>query len=180
VRTGLNVAFRVTPPDAFVLVDGRVIGEAQDWSGAKGARTYTFPGAGTYLVKIRKPGMKEQRIAVEAGASGAASISARLQPLASETVDASDLQTVRVREGVSFRVQPPGAAVLVDGQPVGLARRFSGGALRPREFLRLEPGKHRISIVAPGYQRQDVQVVVMETAEKDRERIEVVLSPGGE
>ena len=179
VRTGLNVAFRVTPPDAFVLVDGRVIGEAQDWSGAKGARTYTFPSAGTYLVKIRKPGMKEQRIAVEAGASGAASISARLQPMASEEVDASDLRTVRVREGVSFRVQPPAAAVLVDGEPAGLVRRFSGGPLRPREFLRLTPGKHRISIVSPGYQRYDVQVEVAETAEKDRERIEVVLSPGG-
>jgi serine/threonine-protein kinase len=180
VRTGLTVSFRVMPPDAHVLVDGRVIGQAQDYSGQKGARTFTFPGPGTYLVKIRKPGLKEQRIAVEAGAGGAAAISARLQSMAAEEVEASDLRTVRVREGVSFRVQPPGAAVLVDGQPVGLARRFSGGPLHPREFLRLEPGKHRVSIVSPGYQRQDVQVVVTETAEKDRERIEVVLSPGGE
>jgi hypothetical protein len=180
VRTGLTVSFRVNPPDAHVLVDGRVLGPAQEWSGQKGARTYTFPGPGTYLVKIRKDGMKEQRIAVEAGSSGAAAISARLQPMAAEEIDASDLRTVRVREGVSFRVQPPAAAVLVDGEPAGMARRFSGGPLRPREFLRLSPGKHRISIVAPGYQRQDVQVVVTETAEKDRERIEVVLSPGGE
>jgi hypothetical protein len=180
VRTGLSVAFRVTPPDAHVLVDGRVIGQAQDWSGQKGARTYTFPEAGTYLVKIRKPGMKEQRIAVEAGASGAASISARLQAMAGEEVEVSDLQTVRVREGVSFRVQPPVAAVLVDGQPVGPARRFAGGPLRPREFLQLSPGKHRVSIVSPGYRRHDVLVEVTETADKDRERINVVLSPGGE
>lgn len=180
VRTGLSVAFRVTPPDAHVLVDGRVIGQAQDWSGQKGARTFTFPEPGTYLVKIRKPGMKEQRIAVEAGASGAASISARLQAMAGEEVETSDLQTLRVRQGVSFRVQPPAAAVLVDGQPVGPARQFSGGPLRPREFLRLSPGKHRISIVAPGHRRQDVQVEVSETADRDRERINVVLSPGGE
>ena len=85
-----------------------------------------------------------------------------------------------MREGVSFRVQPPGAAVLVDGQPVGPARQYSGGPLRPREFLRLSPGKHRISIVAPGHSRRDVQVEVTETADRDRERISVVLSPGGE
>ena len=180
VRTGLSVAFRVTPPDAYVLVDGRVIGQAQEWSGQKGARTFIFPGPGRYLVKIRKPGMKEERIAVEAGSSGAASISARLQAMGGEEVEASDLQTVRVREGVFFRVKPPVAAVLVDGQPVGSVRQFSGGPLRPREFLRLSPGKHRISIVAPRHRRYDIQVEVTETADKDRERIAIDLSPGGE
>lgn len=180
VRTGLTVGFRVTPPDAYVLVEGRVIGQAQEYSGQKGARTFTFPDPGTYLVKIRKQGMREERIAVEAGASGAATISARLQSLAAEEVDSSDLRTFRVREGVFFRVKPPGAAVLVDGQPVGPARQYSGGPLRPREFLRLSPGKHRISIIAPGHRRYDVQVEVSETADKDRERIAVDLSPGGE
>ncbi len=124
--------------------------------------------------------MKEQRIAVEAGTGGPASITARLQPMAAEEVEANDLQAVRVREGVSFRVQPPVAAVLVDGQSVGPVRRFSGGPLRPREFLPLSPGRHRISIVSPGYRRHDVMVEVTETAERDRERITVELSPGGE
>ncbi|HEV2846589.1 MAG TPA: protein kinase, partial [Thermoanaerobaculia bacterium] len=41
IRTGLNVSFRVTPPDAYVLVEKRVIGMAQAWSGQKGAQTYT-------------------------------------------------------------------------------------------------------------------------------------------
>ncbi|HSS75107.1 MAG TPA: serine/threonine-protein kinase, partial [Thermoanaerobaculia bacterium] len=47
VHSGLTVAFHVSPPDAFVVVDGRVIGTAEDWSGQKDARTYTFPGPGT-------------------------------------------------------------------------------------------------------------------------------------
>jgi serine/threonine-protein kinase len=182
IRTGLKVAFRVMPPDAHVLVDRTVLGEAQDWSGAKGARTYDFPGPGTYFVKIKKQGMKDYKIAVQAEARGGVTpIIARLQPLAASEVDASDLQTVRVREALAFRVQPPGAAVLVDGQPAGLARRFSGGGfLRGRgEWLELTPGKHRISIVARGFQRQDVLVEVTATAEKDRDRIDVTLAPGG-
>ena len=179
MRTGLQVAFRVVPPDAHVLVEGRVIGEAQDWSGQKGARTYTFPGAGTYMVKIRKDGMKEMRIAVEAGAGGSSIIPARLKPLAAADVDASDLETVRVREGVALNVRPGNAEVLVDGQSVGEARRYAGGLLRPREILVLNPGKHRLSFVAPGYARRDVLVEVTETADKQRQRINVDLTAGG-
>ena len=182
LRTGLQVAFRVTPPDAHVLVDRVVIGQAQDYSGQKGAPTYTFPGPGTYVVKFRKPGMKDYRIAVEASATGGTTpIVASLQPLPAAEVDASDLETVRVREAIAFRVQPLGARVLVDGEPMGLARRYSGGGfLRARgEWLELSPGRHRISLVAPGFQRRDLSVEVVATAEKDRQRIEVVLTPGG-
>ena len=181
LQTGLTVAFRVTPVDAFVLVDGRVIGTAQDWSGLKGARTFSFPGPGTYLVKIRKDGMNELRIAVEASASaGTTPIFANLRQRAAEQVDASDLRTVRVRQAVAFRGVPPMAGVLVDGQSVGLARRFGGGFMHPKEWLELPPGKHRISIVAPGHRRLDILVDVSPTAEKDRERIDVVLAQGGD
>jgi len=182
LRTGLQVAFRVIPSDTHVLVDRTVIGMAQDYSGLKGARTYTFPEPGSYLIKLRRPGMKEYRIAVEASATGGTTpIVARLQPLPAADVDATDLQTVRVREAVAFRVQPLGAGVVVDGQPMGLARRFSGGGfLRGRgEWLELPQGKHRVSIVAPGHRRQDFLVEVTATAEKDRERLDVILLPGG-
>jgi len=182
LRTGLQVAFRIAPQDAFVLVEGRVIGTAQEWSGGKGARTYTFPGPGSYTVKIKKPGMQDYRIAVEAGATGGTTpIAVRLQPLAAADVDSSDLRTVRVREAVAFRVQPAAAGVLVDGQLMGPARRFSGGGfLRAKgEWLELAPGKHRVSLVAPGHRRQDILVEVSETAARDREKIDVVLSPGG-
>lgn len=178
-RTGLRVTFQVSPPDAYVLVDGRVIGQAQDWNGQKGTRPYTFPGAGTYMVKIRKEGMKEVRIAVEAGAGGSSVIPAHLKPLAAADVDASDLETYRVREGVSLNVRPGNAEVLMDGQSLGEARRYAGGLLRPREILLPPPGKHRLSFVAPGYARKDVLVEVTETADRQRQRINVDLTGGG-
>ena len=67
----------------------------------------------------------------------------------------------------------------MDGERVGPARRFSGGFLRPKEMLMLSTGKHRISIVMPGFQRKDILVEVTETADKERERIDAVLTPGG-
>jgi serine/threonine-protein kinase len=178
ISTGLQVGFRIVPPDAYVLVDGKVLGEAQGWSGLKGARTFSF-SPGTHLVKIKKDGMKDMLIAVEAGAGGRNTINARLKPLAAADVDASDLESVRVSQGVALNVRPPNAEVLVDGQPVGPARRYAGGLLRPREILRLDPGKHRISFVAPGFARKDIMVEVTETADRQRQRINVDLTAEG-
>jgi hypothetical protein len=180
VRSGLAVAFRISPPDAFILVDGRVIGTAEDWSGQKDSRTYTFPGPGTYLVKIKKDGMHELRIAVEASAAGGTTvIPAQLRARAAEQIDAGELRVVRVREAVAFRGVPPMAEVLVDGQSVGKARRYGGGFLRRGEWLELSQGRHRVSIVAPGHPRKDILVEVMPTAENDRERIDIALTQGG-
>ncbi|HSK76251.1 MAG TPA: serine/threonine-protein kinase [Thermoanaerobaculia bacterium] len=180
VRTGLDVAFRVTPPDAYILVDGRVIGKAQEWSGQRGARTYTFPGAGSYLVKIRKPGMKDHRIAVEASGAGVTTpITVRLRSMAAAEVETSDLRTIQVREAVAFRAEPAGAVVSVDGQEMGPARQYSGG-MGKRGWLTLQPGRHRVSVTAPGFRRQDFLVDVTGGAEKEKERIEVRLAPGGD
>ncbi len=180
VHSGLTVAFRVSPPDAFILVDGRVLGPAEEWSGQKGSRTYTFPGPGTYLVKIKKDGMHEVRIAVEASAGGGTTpITEQLRARAAEQIDAGELRVVRVREAVAFRGVPPMADVLVDGQPVGKARRYGGGFLRRGEWLELAQGKHRVSIVAPGHRRKDILVEVVPTAENDRERIDIALTQGG-
>jgi len=180
IRTGLGLAFRVTPPDAFVRVDGTVIGKAKDWSGQKGARTYSLPGAGEYEIVIRVDGMKEHRITVEASeTAGITPIIARLSPLPAAQVEAGDLKTIRVSQAVAFRVRPQAAMILVDGQPAGRAAEYAGG-LRPASWLRLPEGKHRISVVARGHRRYDVIVEVVPGAPREREKIEVDLLAGGD
>jgi serine/threonine-protein kinase len=180
VRTGLSLAFRVTPPDAMVLLDRTVIGKAKDWSGEKGSQPYLLPGAGEYLIRIRKDGMKEFRVAVQAGETGGVTpIFAQLSPLPAADVEAGDLPVFRVGKGVSFRVRPPMAAVvLVDGQLAGPVMKFSGG-LRGG-WLELPPGRHRVSVEARGMRRYDVMVEVMPGAIRERERIDVNLLGGGD
>jgi len=181
VESGLELAFRVKPPNAVVVVDGRVIGQAVEWSGLKGNRTYTLPDPGEHLIKITAQGMRDVRILVRSGERGGVTpIFADLKPQgASDSTEASDLRTIQVREGVGFRVTPPGATVLVDNQPVGRAGEFPGRPLQPRTWLKLPMGRHRVSIMAPGRQRQDVLVEVSPGAERDRDHIEVDLLPGG-
>ena len=178
IRSGLTLVFRVTPPDAIVKVDSTVLGQAKQWSGEKGARSYTLDGPGEYLIRIRKEGMKEFRIAVQASATGGVTpIFAQLSPLPAAEVEEGDLKTVRVSEAVAFRVRPPGAVILVDGQLAGPALKFSGG-LRGG-WLRLPPGRHRVSVQARGHRQYDVIVEVFPGAAQEREKIDVNLFQGG-
>ena len=55
-REGAN--FNVSPEKAQITVNGKVIGVADDWDGAgfgKLGKSYTFPGAGVYYIKLSHP-----------------------------------------------------------------------------------------------------------------------------
>jgi tRNA A-37 threonylcarbamoyl transferase component Bud32/cytoskeletal protein RodZ len=179
IHSGLELAFRVNPPDAFVLLDGAVIGKAQEWSGQKGGRSFTLPGTGSHVVKIKRQGMKDYRITVEASdARGITPVTVNLQPLPAAQIETSDLQTVRVREAIALRVQPDvNAVVLVDGTPAGPVKKFAGRFGHGDEWLSLPPGTHRVTLVAPGYGRRDLAVEITPGAEKERQKIDVQLSP---
>ncbi len=178
LHSGLELAFRVNPPDAYVLLDGGVIGRAEEWNGEKGGRAFTLPGTGAHLVKIRKPGMKDYRITVEATATrGVTPVVVNLQPLPSAQVETSDLQTVRVREAVALRLQPEvDAVVQVDGTSVGPAKRYAGRFGHSDEWLSLPPGPHRVTVIAAGYARRDLAVEITPGAEKARQKIDVPMS----
>jgi serine/threonine-protein kinase len=177
LKTGLALVFRPVPPDAYVLVDGTMIGQATEWNGLKGGRTFTL-SPGEHLIKLRSQGLKDFKIRIEASETGGVTpIVSRLKPMgAAET---SDLKVYRVRDAVSFKVEPQSATILLDGQPAGLVKNFGGRFAQPGTWLKLPMGRHRIALTASGMGRQEFIVEVSEGAEKDRDRIEATLQPGG-
>ena len=183
IESGLSVAFRVEPAQAFVLVDGTVIGRAAELDPAAGGSAYRLPGAGQYLVKLRAPGMEDHQVLLRASAAGPSTttVSARLQPAPVDELALGDLELYRVSEAIGFEVLPPiaraKARVLVDGRPVGRAAQFPGRFARGNTWLRLDPGRHRVSVVAPGFGRRDVAVDVSSGATERRQRIEITLRP---
>ncbi len=48
--------FNVSPEEAEVAVEGRVIGIADDWDGMGGGEVFTFPGPGVYFVRLSLEG----------------------------------------------------------------------------------------------------------------------------
>ncbi len=180
IKTGMSLAFRVTPPDAYVLVDGTVIGEAQKLSGVKGNPVYTFADPGSHVVKLKRSGMRPYVIAVEASSAGGSTpVVVNLQSMAAAEVDTHDLQSYQVREAIALRVRPADATVTLDGTPLGPAKRYAGRFGHSDEWLELAPGMHRVTLSAPGFQRRDLAVERTGGADKPRQRIDVDLSPGG-
>ena len=177
MKTGLSLSFRVTPPDAFILVDGTVIGRADEWSGQKGTRPYTLAEAGEHTIKVKKPGMKDYRLTVEASETGGTTpVTVHLSGLPTHEVATSDLQSYRVRKSIGFKGAPDGAEVLVDGNPTGQAKRFSCNVFG-RGGLELPPGTHRVTVSAPGFAQRDFKVEVDDEAESGCRAVD--LSRGG-
>jgi hypothetical protein len=87
---------------------------------------------------------------------------------------------VRVQNAIAFEVNPAAARVEVDGRPVGRADQYPGRFGRPASWLRLSPGRHRVSLSAPGHARRDYAVDVSAGAPEAREKIRVVLPPASE
>lgn len=180
LNTSLRVHFDVLPPDAFVLVDGTVIGRAAEFSSRSG-RSHTLPGPGAHHVTLRRDGMEDVHLALDADPArpGVTPVRARMNRLAAAETPLHELETYRVREGVALRVQPPSTRVLVDGELKGPASRYSGGGgpFRRGRILELPLGVHRVTLMAPGRRRVDFAVDVTAGASRDHQRVELTLPP---
>jgi hypothetical protein len=176
----MTLAFEVRPPDAFVLVDGTVIGRAAEY-GRAARRPFVLPSPGVHRITLRRDGMKDHELRVRASPGGPqlSPIRVRMEPLDATDTPLSELEMYRVREAVAFKVDPPSARLLVDGEPQGLANRWSGGRFRRDTWLELPLGIHRLSLIAPGRKRIDFAVDVTAGASEGRQRIEMVLPPLG-
>jgi eukaryotic-like serine/threonine-protein kinase len=174
IESGLAVVFDVRPTDSFLLLDGTVIGRASEYGSGS---PYVLPGEGEYRLKVRSPGMEDQRILLRASAGGPArtTVSARLAPAAASELALGDLPLVRVQNAIAFEVTPAAARVEVDGRPVGRADQYPGRFGRPATWLKLQPGRHRVSLSAPGHARRDYAVDVSDGAPEAREKIRVTL-----
>jgi eukaryotic-like serine/threonine-protein kinase len=178
IASGMRLVFRVQPDDAYVLLDGIVVGQARDFSPAS-RRPLDLPSAGVHTVVLRRAGMADRTIRVDARADGPAvtPLVGRLLPVAAGETPLHELETHRVGKAIGLRVTPAAARVLVDGRDVGAAGDFGGGRMGRGSWLELPPGMHRVSLVAPGHRRVDLAVDVTSGALEERKRIQVALAP---
>jgi len=179
VDGGLRARLESVPKDSIVAVRGpgdsrfRTLGRADQLPGKDEIQ---FPSPGSYLVRVRRERMRDFVARVHA-ASGRppAQIVARMREIKAKELALGDLQHYRAGEAIGFKVTPPSARVLVDGRPVGLARKLSGGHFGRGRWLELKPGVYRVSLEAPGFQRMDIAVEIFPGAEPAKRRLELTL-----
>jgi eukaryotic-like serine/threonine-protein kinase len=184
IASGMKLVFRVQPDDAYVLLDGTVVGQAREFSPAA-RRPLDLPSPGEHTIVLRRAGMRDRTVRVEARPDGPAitPLVGRLLPSAAAETPLHELETHRVGKAIGLRVTPDDARVLVDGRPVGKASQYAGGRMGRGEWLELPLGMHRVSLVAPGHRQIDLAIDVTSGALEERKRIEVSLPklpPGSE
>jgi len=172
LETRLNLALRVAPADAFVLVDRIVVGKVSEFNGLRGSGVLDVD-EGEHTLKFRKAGMEDLVIEIDASGAGTTVIPGRLKSLAARDVGAGDLDVYQVRDGITLRLEPPESKVTVDGSAVRLTTGPFGR--RSGAFIPLGPGTHRVAISAPGYQEKDIIVEVRSGAEEGRQKIDIHL-----
>jgi hypothetical protein len=59
-----GAVFNVSPEEAVVEIDGKLIGIADDWDGKGGGKVYIFPGPGTYYAKLSLKGHRTAWVAI--------------------------------------------------------------------------------------------------------------------
>ncbi len=172
LATRLNLALRIAPSDAYVLVDRTVVGKVSEFSGLRGSGVLDVD-EGEHTLKFRKAGMEDLVIEIDASGVGTTVIPGRLKALAARDVGAGDLDMYQVRDGITLRLSPPEAKVTVDGSAVRLTTGPFGR--RAGVYIPLGPGTHRVSISAHGYRQKDLGVEVRSGAEEGRQKIDVQL-----
>ncbi|HXU29142.1 MAG TPA: protein kinase, partial [Thermoanaerobaculia bacterium] len=172
LETRLNLALRIAPADAYVLVDRTLVGKVSEFNGLRGSGVLEVD-EGEHTLKFRKAGMEDLVIEIDASGVGTTVIPGRLKSLSARDVPAGDLDVYQVRDGITVRLNPPEATVTVDGSAVRLTSGPFGR--RSGAFISLGPGNHRVSISAPGYKQKDLAVEVRSGAEEGRVKIDIQL-----
>lgn len=138
-------------------------------AGEDDARDLELPGAGDYLLTLVHPGAGEVVYFVHASDGGSTyTVRLSMAAAARQSAPSRDGDRIRVSRGVSFAGQPADAVVYVDGQRRGLASEWPGGGrnrlARSRNSLKLDRGRHRLRLEAPGHEPFEIEVEVVQSA----------------
>jgi len=126
-----------------VWVDGQYVGYLRELKGSKSVML--LPG--NHTVTVRQDGYQDytQQVSVQPGETQVVRVAMAKAPSIPVPADAAM---------VKIDVDPPRAAVFVDGLFAGHAGEFEG----IRRAMLIAPGTHRIKIALPGYQTFETDI----------------------
>ena len=188
----LDIILNIYPEDAKVIVDGRFVGEAYEFSTE---RTSLRVEKRSTSIIIKKQGFMEESIDLKKYGNGVAKISIDLRrdrgtapsdapkvsPLKPEAKTASAIPTekekeIAKREAIieksgktpevfiyKLKIKPSASAIYIDGKFWGTSPA-DGMVINN---MRLTKGEHKIDIFKPGYKKYSKKIVASEKSVKE-------------
>ena len=172
----------IRPKKALVTLDGTPVGQARDFNGPWDLLVLR---KGTHTVEFSAPGYMTLRVVLEVRAGGYYHVTERLlegeglDPRSSEPAPRAEIAmgetpgseqpAAKLRSGLlHVRVQPPDAAVYLDGEFLAKGDELS----RLHGSIPVARGEHTLEVLRPGYQPQTITVLV-EGDQPARVRVEL-------
>ncbi len=171
----LRILFQVEPDDAHILLNGRFIGEAYEFS--KPDSALKLDSRKNELV-VKKEGYVEEAIDLysyttrkitihlkmkqESGYEGEKEVKAKTEMEkvppreAEEDIDLSEVKAA----DITLEISPPEAAIYLNGKFWGISPK--SGKI---ENLKLKPGSYNIEVTKPGYKTAKQEVVIKDQKE---------------
>jgi len=185
-RAEYRITFKVTPDDAEVILNGRFIGLAYEFTG--GDAVLVLSSRDSELL-LRKRGYEEEEIDLWEYSGRTIAIERKLTPVekygegkvAEETKPVAETDPAKTEPErpdseppptpeqpkrivqVSMTVQPADAAIYLDGKFLGVAP--ASGQITN---LKLKPGRYQFQILKPGYRTLEQTQVI-----PDQEKLEL-------
>jgi hypothetical protein len=171
----LHIVFQVEPEDAHILLNGRFIGEAYEFSSSDSA--LTLDSRKNELV-VKKEGYVEEAIDLYSYTTRKITIPLKMKREAGyeeerEVKAKTVMEKVPPKEAgeesepgqieaadVTLEISPPEAAIYLNGKFWGISPK--SGKI---ENLKLKPGTYHIEVTKPGYKTAKQEVVIKDQKE---------------
>jgi len=167
------VKLNVSPIQARVFLDGKYIGICDDWDGAGGGALLYFYTEGNHRVRFAYPGYRDlvvDLIVRSNAAEDKVEVEREMEKGNGEGPPGPAGQFRRPHYktvgAVTFNVDPPDAAVTLDGKEIGSASKWAS-----EELALGGPAVHDVVLSAPGREPLALRILVAQTAGEVRANV---------
>ena len=164
--TRRSVRFTSSPDQARLIIDGRMVGTADDWDNRGGGRAFEFEKPGSHDVLLELPGYRTLHLRIDVSPDAdkdSISIDEELDRRQRVSYDKLPAVYDRTTGAVAFTVEPPEVSISEGGKTLGSASAFGPGS--PLQLR--GPMVHDLVLSAPGHKPKLVRILVAGNAGRD-------------
>jgi hypothetical protein len=167
------VRLNVSPDQARVFLDGKLIGIADDWDDSGGGSLVTFEKEGSHRFRLAYPGFRDLIVDVNVSASARDEQVEIDRKMETGTPDGPTGPPGKLKRPdyktqgtIRFEVEPADANLTINGIALGPVSQWADKDLELQA-----PGVHEVALSAPGREPRSLRVIAAQATGKQGTRI---------